>query len=114
VSFSLPVVRPSAIPRWIGARWRAALIGPRPAGGGYVDRQLALLEDDCAEAVTISELRERAIEAPAQAIYTLQLTGYEIDRVPIQRPKGRNTTGYRLRLQASQSSDQREVIDDGL
>jgi len=75
-------------------------------------RLLAVLEDNRAEAVTISELRERGIETPGQAIYTLQLTGYQIERVPIQRPNGRNTTGYRLRLQASRSSDPHEVTDD--
>ena len=77
-------------------------------------RLLAVLEDNCAEAVTISELRERGIETPGQAIYTLQLTGYPIERVPIQHPTGRNTTGYRLHLQASRSSDPHEVTDDAL
>jgi len=79
-----------------------------------VARLLALLEDDCAEAVTISELRERGIEAPAQAIYTLRLTGYQIERVPIRRPNGRNTAGYRLRPQASRSSDPHEERDHAL
>jgi hypothetical protein len=83
-------------------------------GGRDEARLLALLEDNCAEAVTISELRERGIKAPGQAIYTLQLTGYQIDRVPIQRPNRRNTTGYRLCPQASRSSDPHEVIDDAL
>jgi hypothetical protein len=86
---------------------------PRPVDRD-VARLLALLEDQCAEAVTITELRERGIAAPAQAIYTLQLTGYEVDRVPIHRPNGRNGTGYRLRLPASQSSGPNEVSDDAL
>jgi hypothetical protein len=60
---------------------------PRPVDRD-VARLLALLEDQCAEAVTITELRERGIAAPAQAIYTLQLTGYEVDRVPIHEPCG--------------------------
>ena len=77
-------------------------------------RLLAVLEDNCAEAVTISELRERGIRAPGQAIYTLQLTGYQIDRVRVQRPNGHNSTGYRLGLRASRSSDLHEVIDDAL
>jgi hypothetical protein len=77
-------------------------------------RLLGQLEDNCAEAMTISELQERGIEAPGQAIYTLQLTGYQIERVPIRRPNGRNTTGYRLRPQASRSSDLHETTDDAL
>ncbi len=85
----------------VGAvRPRAGAGIPPRLGDRDVTRLLALLEDDCAEAVTISELRERGIDAPAQAIYTLQLSGYQIDRVPIHRPNGRKTTGYRLRLQA--------------
>jgi len=77
-------------------------------------RLLGLLEDNCAEAMTITELQERGIEAPGQAIYTLRLTGYQIERVPIWRPNGRNTTGYRLRPQASRSSDPHETTDDAL
>jgi hypothetical protein len=59
-------------------------------------RLLALLRGNRAEPLTIAAMHERGIEAPAQAIYTLQLTGYQIDRVPVQRPDGRITSGYRL------------------
>jgi hypothetical protein len=77
-------------------------------------RLLGLLEDNCAEAVTISRLQEQGTEAPGPAIYTLQLTGYQIERVPIRRPNGRNTAGYQLRPQASRSSDPHETTDDAL
>jgi hypothetical protein len=59
-------------------------------------RLLALLGDDRAEPLTIAAMRERGIEAPAQAIYTLQLAGYQIDRVLVQPPRGRHASGYRL------------------
>ena len=79
-------------------------------------RVLGLLADDRAEAVTMTELRARGIEAPAQAIYTLQLTGYQIDRVPIHGPNGRRTTGYRMRSPLPRASGRsaHEVSDDAL
>ena len=64
--------------------------------GRDLARLLALLEADHAQTVTFAELRERGIEAPGQAIYMLQLDGYQIDRVPVQRSDGHKTIGYRL------------------
>ncbi len=45
--------------------------------------------------LTVGELREHGISAPAQTIYELQLAGYEIDRVPV-RHDGHCDSGYRL------------------
>ncbi len=84
---------------------------PRP-GDRDLARLLVLLEDDCGSPLTINELRERGIETPAQAIYILQLTGYQIDRIPIPRPNGPCAHGYRLRLQAPRPADPHEVRDD--
>jgi hypothetical protein len=71
---------------------------PEPDTGWDRDmaRTLALLEDSPDAAVTISDMRERGIHAPAQVIYALRLAGYDIDRGPIRRnPSG--PLGYRLR-----------------
>lgn len=46
--------------------------------------------------MTVAALRERGIDAPAQAIYTLQLAGYAIDRLP-GYANGRAASVYRLR-----------------
>ncbi len=48
--------------------------------------------------MTVDELRQHGVSAPAQAIYDLQLTGYEIDRVTVHLDGGHQGTGYRLRL----------------
>lgn len=59
-------------------------------------RILALLDDSPDDAVTISDMRERGIHAPAQVIYALQLAGYDIERGPVSgNPSG--PLGYRLR-----------------
>jgi uncharacterized C2H2 Zn-finger protein len=96
--------------RELGARTQPGDLPPR--WDRDLARLLGRLEDNCAEAVTISELQEHAIGAAGQAIDTLQLTGDQIERVPIRRPNSRNTTGYRLRRQASRSSDPHETTDD--
>jgi hypothetical protein len=79
-------------------------------------RLLALLEADPAGALTIADLRERGLKAPAQAVYELQLAGYEIDRVHFQDPDGRRTPGYCLRGSSASRPDQstglREEGDD--
>jgi hypothetical protein len=46
--------------------------------------------------MTIEELRREGVPAPAQAIYELQLAGYEIDRVAVHLDGGHHGTGYRL------------------
>ena len=56
----------------------------------------ALLEGDHTGAITVAALRERGVKAPAQAVYTLQLAGYAIDRVSCTDPGGHKTLGYRL------------------
>lgn len=58
-------------------------------------RLLELLSDSQA-VVTLEQVRASGIEMPAQAIYTLQLAGYLIDRVPAGNRPGAHTAGYRL------------------
>jgi hypothetical protein len=55
-----------------------------------VDRDLArvwaLPENDHAGGLTIADLGERGVQAPAQAVYMLRLAGYDIDRVHREHP----------------------------
>ncbi|MGZ4287925.1 MAG: hypothetical protein ACXVW5_27465 [Solirubrobacteraceae bacterium] len=60
-------------------------------------RVLALLEDDQAGGLTIADFGERGVQAPAQAVYMLQLAGYDIDRVHREHPHRHRTPAYRLR-----------------
>jgi hypothetical protein len=57
-------------------------------------RLLALLTAATEHTLMLDELRDRAVAAPAQAAYELQLDGYVIDRIT---PKGERGIGYRLR-----------------
>jgi hypothetical protein len=66
------------------------------ACGHDAARLLALLRQDRNGAVSVAAMREQGIKAPAQAIYTLQLAGYVIDRVPADA-HGRRSPAYRLR-----------------
>jgi hypothetical protein len=80
---------------------RAARSGSEPvaldsAWGRDAARLLALLKPDHYGGVTVPAMREHGIEAPAQAIYTLQLAGYAIDRVAAT-VNGRRSSAYRLR-----------------
>ena len=72
----------------------------QPDSGNSSDRHaarlLALLEANPGDALTIADMRERGIAAPAQVIYALQLAGYDIDRAPIHG-NSRGPLGYRLR-----------------
>ena len=63
--------------------------------GQEAARLLALLRQDRVAGVSVATMRERGIEAPAQAIYTLQLSGYAIDRV-LTAVNGRKSPVYRL------------------
>lgn len=65
-------------------------------GDRDVARLVALLGSDPSRAMTIAELREHGIEAPAQAIYELQLAGWQVDRVPVTQGDGAGASGYRL------------------
>jgi hypothetical protein len=58
-------------------------------------RLLALLQDKSG-ALNVPELRERGIDAPAQAIYMPQLVGYQVDRIPVRLKDGRQSMGYRI------------------
>ena len=77
------------------------LTGPRSVEGHDAARVLTLLGADDCGALTMAALREHGVRAPAQAIYELQLDGYEIDRVPCQSSDRHTTIGYRLRTSAA-------------
>ncbi len=98
------------------ARKRPAESAPEPPADHAAARLLALLLHDGNGGVTIAAMRERGIEAPAQAIYALQLVGYEVDRVALQHPGGQPVVGYRLRAPLSPASEQtaEELGDDAL
>ena len=91
---------------------------PPPAKAHERDRTrlLTLLGADGVGGRTIGELRERGIQAPAQAIYELQLAGYEIDRVSVPRSDGRPSVCYRLSAPLAPtvvSAAAQHVLDDG-
>ena len=60
------------------------------------ERLLALLERDEAGGLTVAALLELGIKAPGQAVYALQLAGYQIERVYRQDSDGNQRLGYRL------------------
>ena len=73
------------------------LTEPRSVEGHDAARVLTLLVADDGGALTTAALREHGVQAPAQAIYELQLDGYKIDRVPCVSSDRHTTIGYRLR-----------------
>ena len=90
------------------------LTEPRYVEGHDAARVLTLLGADDSGALTMPALREHGVQAPAQAIYELQLDGYEIDRVPCESSDRHTTIGYRLRTSAAipSRSALREVRGD--
>lgn len=64
---------------------------------GAEERLLQLLQNDDPQQLTLEALRAHGFEAPAQAIYMLQLDGYAIDFVPIHRADGKVSRSYRMR-----------------
>ena len=90
------------------------LIEPRCVEGHDAARVLTLLGADDSGALTMAALREHGVQAPAQAIYELQLDGYEIDRVPCESSDRQAIIGYRLRTSAAipSRSALREVRGD--
>jgi hypothetical protein len=92
-------------------------VEPQSEGERELAGVLALLEGDQTGSVTLAALRERGVNAPAQAVYTLQLAGYAIDRVSCTDRGGHRTLGYRLRDSpapaAHPSAGSREVARDG-
>jgi hypothetical protein len=63
---------------------------------GDAARTLVLLGDNRDDVVTVADMRNHGIHAPAQVIYALQLAGYDIDRAPLRGKPG-GPLGYRLR-----------------
>jgi len=85
---------------------RAERARPPSARDRDLTRVLALLEANRTRGLTIAALRERGIKTPAISVYELQLAGYEIERVPCERPDGRTTLGHRLRAAPVPTIDQ--------
>jgi len=73
----------------------------RSVEGVDAARVLTLLGSDDRGALSMVALREHGVQAPGQAIYELQLDGYEIDRVPCESGDRLTTIGYRLRTSAA-------------
>ena len=63
-------------------------------------RLLALLTAATENTLMLDEVRDRAVSAPAQAVYELQLDGYVVDRITL---KGEHAVGYRLRRRPAES-----------
>lgn len=60
-------------------------------------RLLDLLGTEQGEALTISDLRERGVRMPGQAIYEIELDGYLVERVRrCGRTRPCTVVGYRL------------------
>lgn len=74
-------------------------------------RVLALLRE---RELTAFALRDQGVEAPAQAIYALQLACYTIDRVPSQHPNGDRSRRYRLRGAVEETQAGRPVPGGGM
>jgi hypothetical protein len=70
-------------------------------------RVLALLRE---RELTASALREQGIQAPAQAIYALQLAGYTIDSVATHHRRGDRSRRYRLRGSAEETQAGRPFL----
>lgn len=68
-----------------------------PAERSTRARLLDLLAADRDEAPTMTDLRDRGIPMPGQAIYELELDGYPVERVRRRgRTRGCTSIGYRL------------------
>ncbi len=97
-------------------RRRSAQPVLRPPADHEAARLLALLLRDGDAGLTVFEIQERGIEAPAQALYALQLAGYEIERTPLLCHDGHSVVRYRVRvpLVAISRRTESKVGDDGL
>ena len=94
-----PALRNSLTSPYRLARARRTGSGPadraRPVGAADLNqaRLLALLGRGT---LTIGEMSERGIDAPAQAVYDLQLVGHVIERAPVRDESGQRSLRYRL------------------
>ena len=70
---------------------------PQSLGDRNIARLLALLEADRGATLTVAELLDGGVQAPAQAVYALQLAGYDVERGYCEHPDGHKTLGYRMR-----------------
>lgn len=98
------------------ARRRSAQPALRPPADHAAARLLALLLRDGDAGLTIAQIHERGIEAPAQALYALQLAGYEIERTPLLCHDGYSVVRYRVRVSLAPPSKPTgyKVEHDGL
>lgn len=69
-------------------------------------RALTLLQENLTGYVTLAELRERGITAPAQTVYELQLAGYTIERITSTAVGVRMPPGYRMHEPVADETDQ--------
>jgi hypothetical protein len=88
--------------------FRASALRAVPQGAQDRDlgRLLALLEANTTGGVRIAALPEAGIEASLQAVYELQLAGYEVERVCCARSNGEAIFGYQLRGRVADSREQ--------
>jgi hypothetical protein len=77
-------------------------------------RALALLQANQTGTISIGDLRDIGVRAPGQAVYDLQLAGYQIDRVSHITADGLPTVGYRLHHAAAREPDQVAISPEGL
>jgi hypothetical protein len=75
---------------------------------------LALLQANQTGAISIGDLRDVGVGAPAQAVYDLQLAGYAIDRVSYTTADGLPSVGYRLHHAVARASEQAVISLEGL
>lgn len=65
--------------------------------------------------VTVQDLREQGIQAPGQALYELQLSGCDVERVASTDTSGHRLSAYRIgarRMPAIASSPASAARDD--
>jgi hypothetical protein len=67
-------------------------------------RLLALLKAHHRGGLSIAELHDRGISAPAHAIYMLQLAGYEVGPAPVGLDGGRPDGAFRLHADPPRTS----------
>jgi hypothetical protein len=77
---------------------RINLVDIERSWGRNAARLLKLLMEQGDHGVTVSEMRNEGIEAPAQEVYMLQVAGCEIERRP--EPDRHGICTYRLRTSA--------------
>ena len=79
------------------------VIVPKPVLSPDRARLLELLGSGESDPLTITELRDRGVHNPGQAIYELELDGYPVERVRHRRPaQSCRMIGYRIAVPGAQ------------